>query len=60
MFKERLISGIVLVILMTAVLYAGGPWTLVAMLLLSVIGLREFYRIFKLDTSIFAFCGYLC
>ncbi|MBQ4522656.1 MAG: phosphatidate cytidylyltransferase [Lachnospiraceae bacterium] len=59
MFKERFISGIVLVILMAAVLYAGGPWTLVAMLLLSVIGLREFYRIFKLDTSIFAVCGYL-
>lgn len=59
MFKERFISGIVLVILMAAILYAGGPWTLGAMLLLSVIGLKEFYRIFKLDTSVFAYCGYL-
>ena len=33
MFKERLLSGIVLVILMTAVLYAGGLWTLGAMFL---------------------------
>ena len=59
MFKERLLSGIVLVILMTAVLYAGGLWTLGAMFLLSVIGLREFYRLFKLDTSIFVVFGYL-
>lgn len=59
MFKERLLSGIVLVILMTAVLYAGGPWTLVTMLILSVIGLREFYRIYKLYHSLFAYLGYL-
>ena len=59
MFKERLLSGIVLVILMTAVLYAGGLWTLGAIFLLSVIGLREFYRLFKLDTSIFVVFGYL-
>ena len=59
MFKERLISGIVLVILMAVILYAGGPVTLAALLFLSIVGLREFYRLYKLDTSILAGSGYL-
>ena len=38
----RIISGIVLLVLLIGLLYAGGPVLLVAMLVISLIGLYEF------------------
>lgn len=40
----RIVSGIVLLILLIGLLYAGGPVLLTAMLVISLIGLYEFYR----------------
>lgn len=51
MFKTRLLSGIVLVILVIGVLYLGGYVTAGAMLLLSLGGVFELLRIYKLHKS---------
>ena len=49
MFKTRLISGIILVALTFVVLWLGGPVTGVAMLLLSVVGVFELCRVYKIE-----------
>lgn len=49
MFVTRLISGIVLVILAVGVLYFGGPVTLVASCLLSLVGVFELCRVYKIE-----------
>ena len=51
MFKTRLLSGIVLVVLVVAVLYLGGYVTAISMLLLSLGGVFELLRIYKLHKS---------
>ncbi len=51
MFKTRLLSGIVLVILVIGVLYLGGYVTAGAMLLLSLGGVYELLRIYKLHKT---------
>ena len=51
MFKTRLLSGIVLVILVIGVLYLGGYVTAGAMLLLSLGGVFELLRIYKLHKT---------
>lgn len=49
MFKTRLISGIVLVALTLVLLWLGGPVTGAAMLLLSVVGVFELCRVYKIE-----------
>ncbi|MGN0435446.1 MAG: phosphatidate cytidylyltransferase [Wujia sp.] len=49
MFKIRLMSGIVLVLLMIGIFYFGGYVTGVAILLLSLGGVFELLRIYKLE-----------
>ncbi len=51
MFKTRLLSGIVLVVLVIGVLYLGGYVTAGAMLLLSLGGVFELLRIYKLHKT---------
>lgn len=51
MFKTRLLSGIVLVILIIGILYVGGYVTAGAMLLLSLGGVFELLRIYKLHNT---------
>ncbi len=58
MFKTRLRSSIVLVILTIAVLYFGGWVTVLALLLLSLKGVQELLRVYKLDKSSFAILAY--
>ena len=48
MFKTRLLSGIVLVILALVVIISGGFVTLFSLLGISLIGMFELYRVFKL------------
>ncbi len=59
MFKTRLLSGIVLVIIATALLLAGGEVLLGALFLISMIGLYELYRVIKMEKSLLAVVGYV-
>ena len=59
MFKVRLMSGIVLVLLAIGVLYAGGYVTGVAILLLSLGGVLEMLRIYKLHNRLIGLVSYM-
>ncbi|MBR3600110.1 MAG: phosphatidate cytidylyltransferase [Lachnospiraceae bacterium] len=59
MFKTRLLSGIVLVVLVIGVLYLGGYVTAGAMLLLSLGGVFELLRIYKLHNTPIGIVTYL-
>ncbi len=54
MFRERLISGIVLVILALILIITGGPVLAVALAAISVIGLNELYRALKVEDGKFS------
>lgn len=59
MFKVRLFSGAVLVLLMIGILYLGGYVTGVATLLLSLGGMLELLRIYKLHKDKIGIVAYL-
>lgn len=59
MFKTRLLSGIVLVILMVGILYLGGYVTGAATLMLSLIGMYELLRIYRLHKALAGIIGYI-
>ncbi len=58
MFKTRLLSGIVLVILAIALIVTGKEILLFSTLLISCIGMFELYRVFKIEKSLLALLGY--
>ena len=58
MFKVRLISGIILVALAVVLMVVGGPVLLVALLILSLIGQMELYRVVNVHKTLPAFFGY--
>lgn len=58
MFKQRLLSGIVLVIIAAAGLYMGGIVTFAMTLIVALIGYSELLKIFKIEKSSFAVIGY--
>lgn len=58
MFKTRLLSGIVLVLLALIFLTAGGPVLLVGMGIVSLIGMFELYRVFGVEKSLPGIVGY--
>lgn len=59
MFKTRLLSGIVLVILLLIFLITGGEILLAALGLVSLIGLFELFRALKMQKSPVAIAGYV-
>ena len=59
MFKTRLLSGIVLVILALLLITTGGNVLLISTAIISLIGLFELYRVFKMERSIAGIAGYL-
>ena len=59
MFITRLISGIVLVALALLFICTGGDVLLGVMLVLSLIGMFELYRVFKVEKSLPGVMGYL-
>lgn len=59
MFKIRLLSGIVLVILALLLITTGGNVLLISTAIISLIGLFELYRVFKMERSIAGIAGYL-
>lgn len=59
MFLERLVSGIILVILAIACIGIGGNLLLAVVGILSLVGQFELYRVLKLEKTRLAFVGYL-
>ena len=59
MFKTRLLSGIVLVILALVLIIAGKEVLLFSTLAISCIGMYELYRVFKIEKSLLAGLGYI-
>lgn len=59
MFKTRLCSGIVLVILALILIITGGDLLLAATGIISLIGMFELYRVFQMEKSPAGFAGYL-
>ncbi len=61
MFRTRLLSGIVLVVLALAVIITGGPVLAVTLAIISIIGLNELYRVLGVEdgkVSPLALTGY--
>ena len=59
MFKTRLISGIILVVLMLFFVITGGNLLYFVTLLLSIIGMREFMQMAKIHKTPLAVLGYI-
>lgn len=59
MFKTRLLSGIVLVVIALAVIITGGNLLLGVMAVVSVIGMYELYRVFGAHNKFFGMIGYV-
>ncbi len=51
MFRERLISGIILVAIALAVIIAGGPVLFAALIIISLIGMRELYKALSVEEN---------
>ena len=58
-FFKRLSSGILLICVLLIVLYIGGDLLFCACAILSIVGLIELFRVFKLENSMLAYTGYL-
>ena len=58
MFVERLISGIVLVVLAIASIYCGGTVLLGVVMALSLIGQFELYRVIGMEKKVLGYIGY--
>lgn len=58
MFKTRLLSGMVLVALALVLVYLGGDVLLASLLVLSLLGLFELYRVFGIEKSMIGMAGY--
>lgn len=58
MFRERLLSGIVIVIIAAAGLYFGGIGLFLGVIAISFIGQMELYRIMDLHKKVIGVCGY--
>lgn len=59
MFKTRLLSGIVLVIVLIILVGTGGPQLYAALLTASLIGLTELYKVVKIHNNVLGVAGYL-
>ncbi len=59
MFLTRLISGILLLVFTFVTMYFGGQLLLVALFLISLIGLYELYKVMKFEDTTLAAVGYL-
>lgn len=58
MFKQRLMSGIVLVVILAGVLYFGGMPTFLATAIVSLIGYYELLKVFGVEKSAIGVAGY--
>ena len=49
MFKTRLLSGILLVVIALVTVITGGPLLFGVLLLISLIGMSELYKVFGIE-----------
>lgn len=59
MFKERLISGIILMIIALITVIMGGPILLVLLATISIIGMIEIYKILEIDKRLLGVISYI-
>lgn len=59
MFKTRLLSGIVLVVIALVLIITGGSVLLTGLGIISIIGMFELYRIFEIEKKPAGIVGYL-
>lgn len=59
MFKQRLISGVILVVLALIFIITGGYVLLAVCGVISLIGLTELYKVFKIEKSLPGVFGYI-
>ena len=59
MFKTRLISGIVLVLVLLVFSILGGDVLLAGLTIVSLVGLFELYRVFGMEKGLLGFIGYV-
>ncbi len=59
MFVQRLISGILLVLVLAFLLISGGTWLWAGLFIISEIGIFELARVFSVEKSILAAAGYI-
>ena len=59
MFKTRLLSGIVLVLIALALIITGGNVLLAGLTIVSLIGIFEIYRVFHIEKSLAGIVGYI-
>lgn len=58
MFKTRLLSGILLVIVAFATIYMGGNVLFATLLIISLIGMSELYKVMKVEKKLLGIVGY--
>ncbi len=59
MFKTRLLSGILLVIIALITIISGGPVLFATVLLISLIGMSELYKVLNVHNKLLGCVGYL-
>ena len=59
MFKTRLLSGILLVIIALITVITGGSLLFGVLLLISLIGMTEFYKVFGIEKKAPGVLGYI-
>jgi len=59
MFKTRLLSGILLVIIALATIISGGDVLFATLLLISFIGMTEIYRVLEISGKLLGIAGYI-
>lgn len=59
MFRTRLLSGILLVIIALITVISGGSILFAALFVISLIGMTELYKVFGIQTKAPGICGYL-
>ena len=59
MFKTRLLSGVVLVVVLAIMLGTGGDVLLASLTVVSLIGLYEWYRLLKVEKNAVSLIGFL-
>ena len=59
MFKTRLLSGIVLVIIAFATIFLGGDVLFATLLIISLIGVSELYKVVKIEKAPLGIVGYI-
>ena len=59
MFKTRLLSGILLVVIALITVITGGNVLFATLFLISMIGVYELYRVFEIENKAVGICGFL-